>query len=490
EDPGGGGGVGRRPGAATARRGGQPPTSSGPRPGRRSRAASRPPGSGGSRRRGPSPVPPRSTRVRQDGAGTPAGWAAPAARRPAGPRDGLCVDGCGKGPRRGPHPAVSGASSHGQPRRPDRGRNRCGRARRDLPRHTRGPLPRRARRVPRPVARRPPPAPRRRPGSHRPPGAVGDAPRRCPAGGRHQPLPVWIRRRPDPGMPLLSGRRPPIPAPHLRPVVRPLRPAGRSQAAERRGAPGTARRDDGGGRPPSGGRPQAASREGHAQPGPDPRTARRPAHGSRRRRPPRARGGPGGPDRPRLRPHPSRRPDVGRPRRSRDCGRAPPLRGAGPPRIVVTGVEVIARKDPSYPSVLEEIADPPERLWVRGTLPVGPAVAIVGTRRATRYGLSLGREMGRAVARAGWVVVSGLARGIDGAAHRGCIDADGRGIAVLGCGIDVWYPPEHEALGRQLVAAGGAVVSEYPPGTLPEPWRFPARNRIISALAAAVVVVE
>lgn len=156
----------------------------------------------------------------------------------------------------------------------------------------------------------------------------------------------------------------------------------------------------------------------------------------------------------------------------------------------MTGVEVIARKDPSYPSVLEEIADPPERLWVRGTLPVGPAVAIVGTRRATRYGLSLGREMGRAVARAGWVVVSGLARGIDGAAHRGCIDADGRGIAVLGCGIDVWYPPEHEALGRQLVAAGGAVVSEHPPGTRPEPWRFPARNRIISALAAAVVVVE
>src|SRR5690606_9489207 len=263
-----------------------------------------------------------------------------------------------------------------------------------------------------------------------------------------------------------------------------------SQAAERRGAPGTARRDDGGGRPPSGGRPQAASREGPAQPGPDPRPARRPAHGSRRRRPPRARGGPGGPDRPRLRPHPSRRPDVGRPRRSRDGGRAPPLRGAGPPRIVVTGVEVIARKDPSYPSVLEEIADPPERLWVRGTLPVGPAVAIVGTRRATRYGLSLGREMGRAVARAGWVVVSGLARGIDGAAHRGCIDADGRGIAVLGCGIDVWYPPEHEALRRQLVAAGGAVGSEYPLGICLEPWRFPARNRIISALAAAVVVVE
>ena len=97
--------------------------------------------------------------------------------------------------------------------------------------------------------------------------------------------------------------------------------------------------------------------------------------------------------------------------------------------------------------------------------------------------------MGRAVAGAGWVVVSGLARGIDGSAHRGCLDGGGPGIAVLGCGIDVWYPPEHQALGEDL-AKEGAVVSEYPPGTRPEPWRFPARNRIISGLSAAVVVVE
>ncbi|HZI38387.1 MAG TPA: DNA-processing protein DprA, partial [Acidimicrobiia bacterium] len=135
------------------------------------------------------------------------------------------------------------------------------------------------------------------------------------------------------------------------------------------------------------------------------------------------------------------------------------------------------------------MADPPERLWVRGSLPVAPCVAIVGTRRATRYGMGLARQMGRAVAGAGWVVVSGLARGIDGSAHRGCLDGGGPGIAVLGCGIDVWYPPEHQALGEDL-AKEGAVVSEYPPGTRPEPWRFPARNRIISGLSAAVVVVE
>lgn len=157
---------------------------------------------------------------------------------------------------------------------------------------------------------------------------------------------------------------------------------------------------------------------------------------------------------------------------------------------MVTTVAIVSRGDPGYPAQLEEIADPPDRLWVRGTLPATPAVAIVGTRRATRYGLSLAREMGRAVALAGWVVVSGLARGVDGAAHRGCLDGGGAGIAVLGCGIDIWYPPEHQRLGEELVAGEGAVVSEYPPGTRPEPWRFPARNRIISGLSAAVVVVE
>lgn len=150
----------------------------------------------------------------------------------------------------------------------------------------------------------------------------------------------------------------------------------------------------------------------------------------------------------------------------------------------------VERANPRYPEALETIADPPGQLWVLGDLPMEHAVAIVGTRRATRYGLGLAGEMGRAVAASGWVVVSGLARGIDGAAHRGCLEADGVGVAVLGSGVDVWYPPEHRGLGHALVEKGGAVLSEYPPGTSPEPWRFPARNRIISGLAAAVVVVE
>lgn len=150
----------------------------------------------------------------------------------------------------------------------------------------------------------------------------------------------------------------------------------------------------------------------------------------------------------------------------------------------------LERSHPGYPPLLETIGDPPEQLWVLGSLPAAAGVAIVGTRRATRYGLGLAREMGRAVAASGWVVVSGLARGVDGAAHRGCLDADGTGVAVLGSGVDVWYPPEHRELGEELVARGGAVMSEYPPGSGPEPWRFPARNRIISGLSGAVVVTE
>lgn len=150
----------------------------------------------------------------------------------------------------------------------------------------------------------------------------------------------------------------------------------------------------------------------------------------------------------------------------------------------------VKRGAADYPDILETIEDPPAQLWIRGQVADPPAVAIVGTRRATRYGLNLARQMGRTVAAAGWPVVSGLARGVDGAAHRGCLDARGAGMAVLGSGIDVWYPREHRALGEGLIASGGAVISEYPPGTRPEPWRFPARNRIISGLSAAVVVVE
>jgi DNA processing protein len=155
-----------------------------------------------------------------------------------------------------------------------------------------------------------------------------------------------------------------------------------------------------------------------------------------------------------------------------------------------SGVEVRFRGDLGYPESLAGTPDPPDVLFVRGRLPSGQAVAVVGTRRCTAYGRQLATEYGQAIAGAGWVLVSGLARGIDGAAHTGTVAAGGAGIAVLGCGPDIHYPPEHRTLGDRLVEAGGAVVTEYPPGAAPEPWRFPLRNRIISGLSSAVVVVE
>jgi DNA processing protein len=151
-------------------------------------------------------------------------------------------------------------------------------------------------------------------------------------------------------------------------------------------------------------------------------------------------------------------------------------------------VRVVFRED--LPKHLGELPDAPDVLFVKGALPHHPGVAVVGSRKATVYGTSLSRRYGWALADAGWPVVSGLALGVDGAAHVGVVDADGIGVAVLGCGPDVWYPRQHRSLGRRLVAAGGALVTEYPPGTPPNGWRFPPRNRIISGLARVVVVVE
>ncbi|NNC76100.1 MAG: DNA-protecting protein DprA [Acidimicrobiia bacterium] len=156
----------------------------------------------------------------------------------------------------------------------------------------------------------------------------------------------------------------------------------------------------------------------------------------------------------------------------------------------VLDVRFLAHGDSEYPSQLQDLPDAAVGLFVKGRIPQAPAVAVVGTRRCTTYGRKLARRYGAAIAEAGWVLVSGLARGIDAAAHQGTVSAGGRGVAVLGSGIDVVYPGENAGLATSLVEGGGAVVSEYPPGTVPEPWRFPPRNRIISGLAAAVVVVE
>jgi DNA processing protein len=151
----------------------------------------------------------------------------------------------------------------------------------------------------------------------------------------------------------------------------------------------------------------------------------------------------------------------------------------------------IGRRSRLYPPLLAELHDPPAAIHVRGDaeLLAEPAVAIVGARSCSSYGAGVARELARELARAGLVVVSGLARGIDGEAHRGTLEGGGRTIAVLGCGIDRDYPRSHLELARRI-RERGAVISEYPPGVEPAPWRFPARNRIIAGLCAATVVVE
>jgi len=152
---------------------------------------------------------------------------------------------------------------------------------------------------------------------------------------------------------------------------------------------------------------------------------------------------------------------------------------------------VLALPDPGYPALLRAIYDPPPVLYVRGALAPEDefAVAIVGSRRATAYGRSVAHEIARDLARAGVTIVSGLARGVDVAAHRGALAAGGRTIAVLGCGIDRCYPPEHTSL-RDQIAASGAVLSEFPVETAPDKWRFPARNRVISGLCLGTVLIE
>lgn len=156
---------------------------------------------------------------------------------------------------------------------------------------------------------------------------------------------------------------------------------------------------------------------------------------------------------------------------------------------------VIERDSERYPRALRHIHDPPPRLHLRGVLAGergaldAPSVAVVGARDATAYGLAIARDLGRALAEAGIVVVSGLALGIDGAAHRGALEACGRTVAVVGGGTDVVYPRPHAALRREILAHG-VLVSEHPATTAPRPGQFPRRNRIVSGLSLGVVVVE
>jgi DNA processing protein len=155
------------------------------------------------------------------------------------------------------------------------------------------------------------------------------------------------------------------------------------------------------------------------------------------------------------------------------------------------GLSVLTWEDEAYPRRLKEIDQPPPVLYLRGELADEDqwAVAIVGTRRATAYGRQAADELAAGLARRGITVVSGLARGIDAIAHQAALKAGGRSLAVLGCGVDQIYPPEHRRLAEQLCERGG-LVSDYPPGTPPEAANFPPRNRIISGLSLGVVVIE
>ncbi len=156
------------------------------------------------------------------------------------------------------------------------------------------------------------------------------------------------------------------------------------------------------------------------------------------------------------------------------------------------GFRWLARSDAAFPRRLLSVHDPPPGLFVRGSgalsLLERPSVAVVGARACSSYGNAVAISLARELAAAGAVVVSGLARGVDAAAHRGALEA-GLTVAVLGCGIDRDYPRAHAQLAERI-ADGGLIVSEYAPGVEPAPWRFPARNRIVAGLTQATVVVE
>lgn len=170
-------------------------------------------------------------------------------------------------------------------------------------------------------------------------------------------------------------------------------------------------------------------------------------------------------------------------------GRVDPHEELG--RIEAQGISVTHPGHAAYPRLLAEAAGRPSVLYIRGALaPVDDAgVAIVGTRRVTPYGRQAAERIAAELAQAGVTVISGLARGVDGVAHRAALAAGGRTIAVLGSGPDVIYPGEHRRLAEEIIAAG-AIVSEHPPGSPPDAQNFPARNRIISGMSLGVVVIE
>jgi DNA processing protein len=158
-------------------------------------------------------------------------------------------------------------------------------------------------------------------------------------------------------------------------------------------------------------------------------------------------------------------------------------------RLAASGWRWTVPGEDDYPELLQHLSDPPIGLFVHGRIPAGHAVAIVGSRRATSYGRQVARMLGEEMGRAGVTVVSGMAVGVDTAAHEGALNAAGPTVAVWGTGPDQVYPQENQRLADRI-ASHGVLVTEYPPGTPPRRYHFPQRNRIISGLAQAVVIVE
>jgi DNA processing protein len=161
-------------------------------------------------------------------------------------------------------------------------------------------------------------------------------------------------------------------------------------------------------------------------------------------------------------------------------------------RVAEAGGSILTPEDEAYPERLREIYDPPSTLWIRGdvSLLARPGIAVVGTRQPSPYGAGMAELLSRDLANRRMVILSGMARGVDTAAHKGAIEAGGKTVAVWGTGIDVIYPKENKKLAEQIVATGGTIVSEYPLGTFPAPQNFPIRNRILSGMSVGVLVIE
>jgi DNA processing protein len=161
-------------------------------------------------------------------------------------------------------------------------------------------------------------------------------------------------------------------------------------------------------------------------------------------------------------------------------------------RTLEAGGSILTPEDAAYPERLREIYDPPTALWIRGNVELlaRPGIAVVGTRQPSPYGMGMAELLSRDLANRRLVILSGMARGVDTAAHKGAIEAGGKTIAVWGTGIDVIYPKENKKLAESIVTSGGAIVSEYPLGTFPAPQNFPIRNRILSGMSVGVLVIE